>query len=139
MSTNAIYWGVIGAFAAVGFFVPVGIYDTAKSVLVEPERRLEIVTLDYRDGQIVQHIKPAGEPIIADWAAEIIRDGHQLCSGAGAATYEGNEVAFTPSKWTGDECPALIPGDVIRGTWEYRRNDGVTVALTKSTTVENDQ
>lgn len=83
--------------------------------------RMELVTLEYNDGDFYQeHLVTGAETVRADWAAKIVRDGQFLCVGGGTSFYKnGGSPKMDPSYWTGDKCPDLEPGDLASVTWEY--------------------
>jgi len=99
--------------------------------------RMELVTLEYRNGEFYQeHSVTGAETVRADWAAKIVRDGHFLCVGGGTSLYKnGGSPRMDPSYWTGDECPDLQPGDLASATWEYvdeqniRRRIGAEIVI----------
>lgn len=126
----------LGAFL-LGLPLGVGVFETGQSI-VSPERSLTVEYLKYEpeSGLVKQRIVPSGGIIVARWTAEILRGERTLCSGGGKAPYEGNPAKFTPSEWTGGTCPDLQSGDILRGAWEYDKNGGITVTISKTIEVQ---
>lgn len=135
MSLDATTIGIIGAAV-----VSVGL--TAAGFLKTDPREMSVVKLEYDPARnaVTQHIGVRGGPIIAEWRASAYRDAGQvrqiLCSGGGQGQYRGVEVEFPLNNWTGDECPAVQPGDVLAATWQYQLSDGTVVTISAEEVVE---
>ena len=130
MQNTVFLGGVTLASSLIGMVVGVGSFEVFDAVALPQERRLILEHLSYENGLITQRHRVEGSAIIqATWAAEIVRGKQQLCSGGDRAPYEGGQKSFTPSAWTGDDCPDLLPGDIARASWEYKTTEGYLVSI----------
>jgi hypothetical protein len=96
--------------------------------------------LEYRGGHIHQYLTIRSlRPVAATWVAEIVRAGIIICKGSGIAAYEprinGESRAFTPSQWTGDQCPDIRPGDRANAVWIYRNVLGLQQSTSAQATL----
>jgi hypothetical protein len=98
---------------------------TADCVRPDPvAMRLE--HLRYENGQFVQsHVITGVDVISASCTAQITRGSRPLCQGGGVAPYESGSLPkiMSPSEWTGDTCPAILPGDSAAASWEWLGSD----------------
>lgn len=113
---------------AFSFFAGIGTVDVIQNIHKEPEPyRLDLLVLEYSkdEGLIHQHVAPVNiKSVGARWASKISRDGHIICSGGGKSNYDGTAHVFTPSEWTGDDCPELQAGDIASASWTYENING---------------
>ena len=103
---------------------------------------LSLQRLYYKDGKVWQQLQVSGgaESIPGKWVAEIDRGQTTLCRGAGPGLYNKAEYSepkpFTPTEWTGDECPKIKSGDVGRVVYTYENVDGHRLSVTGTFQVE---
>lgn len=121
------------AAAGIGLAVAFGADFTADQVN-PPPRSLLIEELSYSNGHFTQKITPTvGAAMPAKWAAEVVRvvDGvtYQLCAGSGDGVYNGTTDTYTASDWTGDDCPALMPGDRGEAVWTFTDENGLQQSI----------
>jgi hypothetical protein len=135
MQATLINLAAVGVMSLASMTLAAGGYGIVQSVAF-PARSLSVDVLDYKDGLIIQKIIPRGGFIRGEWAAEIMRGERQLCSGGGIAPYDGGAKVFTPSEWTGGNCPPLQPGDIARASWEYTGDAGVKHTISKTIYIE---
>ena len=93
---------------------------------ISPENRIVVRELEYRDGLIYQRVEPLlGGVIEADWSAGIYVAANEafVCSDHGTWQYgiKKQAIGFTPSDWTGADCPPLQGGVeyIARAKWDY--------------------
>lgn len=103
-----------------------------------PRLHLSLERLDYADGIVTQQL--SGD-IEARWSANISRlvDGGLviLCEGHGTepGIYRGEITPYSPSEWTGGDCPPLESGDVGEASWTYLNEHGLRIIITGHFTV----
>jgi len=131
MQTAIMNLAAVGAMSLASMTLAAGGYGIVQSVAF-PTRSLSVEMLEYKDGMFHQQITPRGGTIRGEWAAEIVRGERQLCYGGCIAPYSGDEKVFTPSEWTGGNCPPLQPGDVARASWEYTGDNGEKHTISKT-------
>lgn len=118
---------------ALGVTVAFGADFTAERINPSSQA-LILKELSFEDGHFSQLVKSAdGSPMAGRWTAEISRtvDGvtDQLCAGSGAGIYSGTRDTYTPSEWTGDDCPPLLPGDRGEASWQFVNEAGLTQSI----------
>lgn len=86
---------------------------------------------DAKTGRIGQLLLVQGPgPVNGTWGASFWRGDKKLCGGGGRSEYplrDGNPADIkwmTTDKWTGDQCPPILPGDIATATWEYQGKNG---------------
>lgn len=122
---------------AVGLFTGVGSIEVYQSLTSQPDRRLEISGLDYRDGMFVQSSQVHGvDGLPARWTAKIVRGNNLLCSGGDDSAYSNGTLHMTPDQWTGDDCPSLQAGDRAIASWEWRDESGFVYTITREIIIE---
>lgn len=125
---NTLYTGI-----AVGFWALVGLASTlvAGAFVAHAPVRMELEYLRFEDGHFYQHIAVSGaDAVNGDWTARIWREDEggftPLCEGGGRFPYTGKPSRpMTPSYWTDDDCPEVLPGDHAMASWQYTDEHGV--------------
>lgn len=131
MQTTTINLTVASIAAVTSFFTGVGGVEVADRLLSQPKPfGLHLVNLEYQSGFVKQNIQPINsEAVRAEWAAKFTRSGRVLCAGGGASNYDGTVHEFTPSEWTGQDCPVLQAGDIGSASWTYKDVNGNLITI----------
>lgn len=138
MQSTAINLTVASIAAVTSFFTGVGGVEVADRLLSPPKPfGLHLVNLEYKSGYIYQYIQPINaDAVPADWAAKFVRGDRVLCSGGGRSNYEGTSHKFTPSEWTGQDCPVMQPGDIGSASWTYKDVNGNLITISRKVEIQ---
>jgi len=141
MQTTIINATVAGGFAFGSFLMGVGGYELAETIISKPKPYgLQLQELSYVDGDIHQLVVPINaEAVPAVWASKISRGERILCYGGAKSNYDGVKHIFTPSEWTGGDCPELQPGDIASASWSYQDVNGKTITLSGNVIIGDEQ
>ena len=131
MNTTFINASVVCCSLLGGLLAGVGGTDIVQNIISEPKPYgLQLVELDYKDGDFEQLVVPINTDVVrAKWAAQIIRNGRPICGGGGTAPYTGEKKYMDANTWTDDECPTLIAGDRAIASWTYENVDGKNITI----------
>lgn len=131
MQNTMIYVVAACCTGAVSFLAGAGGADIISDFHKNPEPYgLQLVSLDYKDGEFHQIVAPINTDIVqADWSAQILRGDIPLCGDGGRAPYDGEPKRMDPDSWTGDTCPPLKHGDRAIATWTYKNVNGNIVTI----------
>lgn len=96
----------------------------------EPEKRLEVEYVKFKDGFFHQKVDPVEtDAIQATWTASIWLGSYEICGGSGRSTYYRGDASakFVAADWTGDDCSGLIVGAVYeaRVSWTWIDEEGL--------------